>query len=444
MTSVTTPHGALHDVDAAPTLDDARLASARRLARPTRRRAPLLWIGGLLAVAVGAMFLPWQQSVQGKGELTALGPGDRPQVVPAVIGGRIAEWHVQEGAFVRRGQLLARLDEVKVEYLDPGTIDRYREQLGAKRTSVEAKRAKAAALAAQVAALEQGLALSLDKARNEAVLSRAAADAAAADSAIALDQLERRERLAREGLSSTNDLQAARLRFQQAAARTVEKRAELANAEIELRSLGAEYADKLAKARSERSATLADVSDGEAEASKLRNAVDNLALRNRLYEITAPQDGYVVRAVRAGVGEQVKEGDAIVTVMPARPRVAAAVYVRAVDVPLVSPGRRVRLQFDGWPALQFSGWPRAAVGTFGGVVAVVDRVSAPDGTFRVLVTPDPADEPWPAQLRQGSGVIAWAMLDEVRLGYELWRRANGFPQSLSTGPAGGAPAEKGK
>jgi hypothetical protein len=94
----------------------------------------------------------------------------------------------------------------------------------------------------------------------------------------------------------------------------------------------------------------------------------------------------------------------------------------------------VRLQFDGWPALQFSGWPRAAVGTFGGVVAVVDRVSAPDGTFRVLVSPDPADEPWPAALRQGSGVLAWAMLDEVRLGYELWRRANGFPQSLATSP----------
>jgi hypothetical protein len=94
----------------------------------------------------------------------------------------------------------------------------------------------------------------------------------------------------------------------------------------------------------------------------------------------------------------------------------------------------VRLQFDGWPALQFSGGPRAAVGTFGGVVAVVDQVSAPDGRFRVLVTPDPDDEPWPAQLRQGSGVLGWAMLDEVRLGYELWRRVNGFPQSIAAPP----------
>ena len=431
---MTPPAARAGDAVGTPTLDDPRLAAARRLARPARDRAPLAWVGGLLAVAVGALFLPWQQSVQGHGGLTALSPSDRPQVVQAVIGGRIAAWYAEEGGYVRRGQPIARLAEVKVEYLDAATIDRYREQLAAKRAAVAAKREKVAALGQQVAALERGLALGLDKARNELTRDRAAAEAAAADSAMALDQLERRERLAREGLSSTNELQAARLRFQQAAARAAEKRAELANAAIALRSLDAEYADKLAKARAERSATLADVSDGEAEASKLRNAADNLALRNRLYEIVAPQDGYVVRAVRAGLGEQVKEGDAIVTVVPARPRLAAAVLVRAVDVPLVSPGRRVRLQFDGWPALQFSGWPRVAVGTFGGVVAVVDRVSAPDGTFRVLVTPDPDDEPWPAQLRQGSGVIAWAMLDEVRLGYELWRRANGFPQSLSTSP----------
>lgn len=428
--------------DGVPSLNDLRLASARRLAHSSPVHRPLAWVAGLLGAAMGALFLPWQQSVQGRGELTALSPADRSQIVQAVIGGRIAAWHVQEGEMVRRGQLIARLDEVKDQYLDPATIDRYGEQLAAKRAAVVAKRAKAAALAEQVVALDQGLAFSLDKARNKLALYRAGADAAAADSAVAIDQMERRERLAGEGLSSTNDLQAARLRYQQSAAKAVEKRAELANAQLELRSLGAEYADKLAKARADRSATLADVSDSEAEASKLRNGVDNLVLRNRLYEIVAPQDGYVVRAMRAGVGEQVKEGDAIVTVMPARPRLAVAISVKAMDMPLVSPGRKARLQFDGWPALQFSGWPQVAVGTFGGVVAVVDRVSAPDGTFRVLVTPDPDDEPWPRELRQGSGVMAWAVLDRVRLGYELWRRVNGFPQSLTSPPTAG-PAKAG-
>ena len=421
-----------------PVLDDLQLVSARRLAGRSSRHAPWRWMVGLLVAGIAVMFLPWQQSVQGRGQLTAVSPADRPQTVPAVIAGRIAAWYVEEGEFVRRGQRIARLAEVKTEYLDSSTIDRYREQLAAKGASVVAKRAKAAALAAQIAALEEQLTLSVEQARNSVALYRAAMQAAQADSAIAIDQLARRERLASDGLTSTNDLQAARLRAQQANARTAEKRAELANAEIKLRSLDAEYRDKLAKARAERSSTLAETSDGEAETSKLRNAVDNLVLRNGLYEIVAPQDGYVVRAVRAGVGEQVKEGDPIITVMPARPRLAAAVSVKAVDLPLLTVGRKVRLQFDGWPALQFSGWPRAAVGTFGGVVAMVDRVSTADGSFRVLVTPDTSDEAWPEGLGQGSGVIAWAMLDRVRLGYELWRRANGFPQSLVAPPAGSA------
>jgi multidrug resistance efflux pump len=317
-------------------------------------------------------------------------------------------------------------------------VDRYREQLAAKQDAVAAKRAKAAALDEQLRALEQSRVLGLEKARNSVALYAAAVSAAVSDSAVATDQLSRREALHREGLVSLNDLQSARLKAQQATAKLVEKRQELASADVALRAVSAEYADKVAKARAERSATLAEVSEGTGDASKLRNAVDNLAARAALYTVTAPQDGYVVQALRAGVGEQVKEGEAVVTIMPGRARPAVALYVRGTDVPLLSVGRKVRLQFDGWPALQFSGWPAAAVGTFGGEIAVVDQVARPDGSYRVLVRPDAADAEWPPQLRQGSAVLGWAMLDEVRLGYELWRRLNGFPPSLRQGPAADA------
>ena len=416
------------------------LSSAGLLGATPSRRPFLYWILGLALAFVAAMFLPWQQNVQAKGELTALSPGDRPQVVPTVIGGRIAEWYVQEGQYVAKGAPLLRIVEVKDAYLDPGTLDRYGEQVTAKRQAIDAKREKVGALATQIAALEQGLVLSLEKGRNKVAQYRAAVTAAELDSAIAEDQYQRRRRLNADGLSSLNDLQAANLKFQQNAAKLAEKRAELLNAEIELNSVRAEYGDKIAKARAERSATTAEVGEGAAEVAKLRNAYDNLAVRNTLYRIDAPQDGYVVQALRAGVGEQVKEGEPVVTIMPARPRQAVAIYVKAMDVPLLSTGRKVRLQFDGWPALQFSGWPSVSVGTFGGEVAVIDRVSQPDGTYRVLVTPDAADEPWPAQLRQGSGVLGWAMLDEVRLGFELWRRLNGFPPSIKQ-PAAGAGAK---
>jgi hypothetical protein len=46
----------------------------------------------------------------------------------------------------------------------------------------------------------------------------------------------------------------------------------------------------------------------------------------------------------------------------------------------------------------------------------------------------PGDQPWPEQLRVGSGVVGWVMLDDVPIWYELWRQLNGFPPSLRGEP----------
>jgi len=44
-----------------------------------------------------------------------------------------------------------------------------------------------------------------------------------------------------------------------------------------------------------------------------------------------------------------------------------------------------------------------------------------------LVAPDPEDEAWPDALRVGSGANGFALLKDVPIWYELWRRLNGFP-----------------
>lgn len=412
---------------------------SERLAPPSLGPGRLLrWIGLLAFLCLGGLALPWQQSVRGTGTVTALRPADRPQQVPAPIGGRIAEWHVAEGQFVERGAPLVRVEEVDDAYLDPLALQRLREQLAAKVGAVDAKRAKVDALGAQIAALAQGLVVARDQARNTVAQREAALRAAVADSAVAADQLARRERLHADGLVSLNDLQGARLREQQATAKAAEARNALANARLALDVLAADYADKLAKARADRAATLAEVSEGDGEAARLRGSVATLEARADRYVVEAPQAGYVVHAVRAGVGEQLKQGDPVVTIMPDEPGQAVALQVPATDVPLLAAGRKVRLQFDGWPAVQFSGWPSVAVGTFGGEIVVVDQVSGTDGRYRVLVRPDPADEPWPRELRQGSGVLGWAMLDEVTLAEELWRRLNGFPPAMRQPPADAA------
>ncbi len=418
------------------------LHSSRLLYETQSYAAVSRWILGIFVASILAVFLPWQQSVQGTGIVSALSPSDRPQDLPSRIDGRIERWFVTEGQFVTRGTPIVQISEIADAYLDPALVERTAEQLEAKRASNREKQAKATSLAQQIDALEDVLRLRLEQARNRVTQLNAAVVQTTLEDSIASDQFARRDSLYRSplGLVSLNDLQAARMRSQAANAALVQRRNELLNAEIELRSLEADYREKIEKARSERSGTLAEVAEGDSEIARLRNRVASLEVRQSYYRIEAPQDGYVVRAMRQGVGELVKAGEPIVTVQPATPRQAVEMYVRAMDVPLLEPGRKVRLQFDGWPALQFSGWPSVAVGTFGGEVAVIDQVASVDGRFRVLVVPDPGDEPWPAQLRVGSGVYGWALLDTVRVWFEIWRQLNGFPPALDSQAAGGGDA----
>ncbi|MBI3792486.1 MAG: HlyD family efflux transporter periplasmic adaptor subunit, partial [Gemmatimonadetes bacterium] len=388
-------------------LDMTGLATASLLNRGTTHRAAARWVLGLALAGAAALFLPWQQSIAGEGTVTALRPQDRPQVVPTIIAGRIERWHVQEGEFVTRGTPLVEISEVKDKFLDPELVPRTRDMLDGKRDAVEHKLAKVIALDSLIFALEQARDLSLQKARNKLELYEAAVEAAAVDSAVEADRFARREQLFREGLASKVDLETFRKSNQQGIAKLVEKRQELRNARIEIASIGAEYGEKIAKARADRNATRAEVGEGQAEIAKLRTELASMEIRAGMYVIKAPQDGTVIKALKAGVGETVKENDPLVTIQPAGPQQAVELMVSARDVPLVRPGRTVRLQFDGWPALQFSGWPRVSLGTFGARVRVVDYVSNAKGYYRVLVVPDSADDPWPAQLRMGTRALGW-------------------------------------
>lgn len=417
-----------------------RLYSPTTLSTGGGHRAFFRWVAGIALAAVAALFLPWQQNVQGTGTVTALHPQDRPQTLPAAIDGQIQQWYVREGEFVRKGQLIARLSEVKEDYLDPQVVRRTAEQRDAKAASNVEKRRAAASLDEQVAVLRRGLAFKLAQTRNKIRQYEADVRAGAADSAFALNQLQRRQAVFDSGLVSLNDFQNTQLKYQKAVADLAEKRAGLANARVDLGGVEADYQKEIVKAQADRAKTLADANDGAAEVAKLDNKVASLAVRNGFYEVRAPQDGYVVQAQRVGLGETIKAGEPLVTVQPAEPQQAVELYVKAMDVALIRQNDPVRLQFDGWPALQFAGWPSVSVGTFGGRVAVVDRVSSRAGQFRVLVVEDTnggQDQPWPRQLRAGSGVYGWAMLREVRVWFEVWRQLNGFPPSVA------APADAG-
>ena len=263
---------------------------------------------------------------------------------------------------------------------------------------------------------------------------------------IALDRLDRYEKGHKNGLFSLTDLETRRLKVQEDYAKVIAlenklngSRQELLNAQLDLSTIQADFQEKLAKAQSDRSSAVSYQAEAGGEMAKLQNKISSVDVRRGLYVVRAPQDGFVVRSLKAGIGEIIKEGESIATLQPANPAVAVELYVRPMDVPLIQTGRQVRLQFDGWPAIQFSGWPTVAVGTFGGEVAVIDAVNSVSGKYRLLIKPSMQkdDQPWPAQLRVGSGVFGWVMLDDVPVWYELWRQLNGFPPSLQEEPKRG-------
>jgi multidrug resistance efflux pump len=407
---------------------------------PGLGRTLAYWIGGTTLALILTLFLPWTQNIASKGTLTALDPQDRPQTLQTTIAGRIERWHVQEGQLVQKGDTIVSLSEVKEKYFDPQLLERLNEQVEAKEGAQDATQSKAEALEAQLQALRQGLRFSLDKGRNKVEQTRLKVQSDSMDLVaqrvevdIAQNQFARQEALYAQGLKSLTELEARRLKLQETQAKLLAQqnklassRAELQNTFTELSSLQAEYADKLSKAESELSATRAYLYSTVGETSKLRSEYSSTLERSRFYQVLAPQTGYLVRTLRAGIGENIKEGEAIATIMPDNPKLAVELYVQPMDLPLLYRGAPVRLQFDGWPALVFSGWPELGFGTFGGKVAVIDN-TATGGLYRMLVVPDPEQEPWPEAIRIGSGVQGWAMLNTVPIWYELWRQLNGFP-----------------
>ena len=387
------------------------------------------------------LFLPWQQNIQANGKVTTFLPEGRPQEIHTNIAGRVKYWKIKEGDFVKKGDTILVLNEIKTEYLDPDLLNQTETQITAKEQSVLSYSSKVDAINDQITQLENNRNLSQGKAKNKIEqeqykLKAEQAEYAAAVSALAIaqKQLERDSLLAVDKLRSALEVENRRLKFQDALAKKLGAEAKLKvglnaveNARIELRNIQSEYGEKLAKAESDRYSAISSQLESEAEVSKLRNSYSNYSIRNGFYIITAPQSGYVSKTQIRGINETIKEGQAVCTIVPEGAMLAVELHVKPTDVPLISVGQTVNFVFDGWPTVVFSGWPKASFGTFPGIVYGIDNMMGDRGEYRVLIHADDKKKKWPAQLKVGIGARGYMQLKTVPIWYELWRILNGFP-----------------
>ncbi|NII58279.1 efflux RND transporter periplasmic adaptor subunit [Sphingomonas aerolata] len=185
---------------------------------------------------------------------------------------------------------------------------------------------------------------------------------------------------------------------------------------------------------------VADAGAKLAEARAKLNRIDIQLNRQSAQMVRAPRDGRVQQLNATTGGSMVSPGTVLAVIAPERVERAVELFVDGRDVPVLRPGRPVRLEFEGWPAIQFSGWPSVAQGMFDGRVRTIDPNAAPDGLFRILVEPQPGKPAWPARefVRPGGKVRGWVQGETVLVGYELWRQLNDFPLEFGRRPAAAA------
>lgn len=406
----------------------------------------------LIALVLLLWLVPWQQTVSGKGVVTVFSPNERPQTMNAQIDGRLAELLVKEGDWVQQGQLIARLAEIKPKYMDPNQVDRLYGELNALDAKEAALNQMLAALSMQVGTQGQALAatapaqaLKIQQAQQKRQAASQKYTAAQQTLLTTELNLKRVSTLFTDGLRSQRDLELVTLDVAKAKADVQNAAAEVQIAEhsqgiagFEQTKFVAESAAKQQEVQAKQAEALDKLASVQKERFKLQNDIANIETRAVQRELRAPVAGQITQFFSRGLGETLKAGEPLLVVTPKTADVAVALTVPDWQVPLITLGLPVRVQFSGFPALQFVGWPSAPMGTFAGRVAAIDMVDNGKNEYRLLVRPDikaikaGKETPWPIQqaLHPGMQANGWVVVNTVPLWFEVWRLLNGFTPTV--------------
>ena len=396
------------------------------------------------------LFVPWQQTVKGRGQVIAYAPVERKQKIESQISGVIRRWHVVEGSYVKSGDPIVDIDDV-----DPNLatrLDAQRNFLFSRRKAAQDEVAEQTkAVSAQEKAMEASIKAAQSKREASAMMvtvSEKSRENTEFNSLFETKRFRMFDSLFKDkqfgGLESELNRDEAKLRADRAETEVKRAKADVKKAEADL--LNSDSLVIQAEATGLSAVALARRDLNRAEQNLLTIERDIQELDNRIERfkaryVKAPCDGilYRIAANVADGGQLVKEGDELATIIPEATERVVELFIDGVDAPLIAAhmertgtGPHVRLQFQGWPAIQFAGWPSVATGTFGGKVRQIDPSDDGYGRFRILVEPErllgEEDEwPDPVFLRQGNQAVGWVFLNRVTVGYELWRNFNGFP-----------------
>lgn len=426
-------------------LMDYGLPALESAGRSGGARVLAFLIGLFFVIAVPSLiFAPWVQNVSGFGKVVGTTPFERQQTIDAPVEGRITKWYVVEGSKVKEGDLIAEVADN-----DPMILERLKEERNMIGMRVDQAKSRVSAQEVATQQIELSRRNALESAKSRVKVAedniRQAENAikAAEFTLIANRQnLERIKAGLQSGLYSIRNYEQQVQEMGRSEAELERAKAAVQAAineklarDADLQKTETDFQNSIATANATLAAGRSDVANSVAEMQRTEVRVARQATQT----IRAPRNGTILRLLSQPGGELLKSGDPIAMFVPDTMNLVVELWMSGNDIPLIHNGDRVRLQFEGWPAIQFSGWPSVAVGTFGGKVLLVDATDNGAGKFRILVEPDEKDEAWPSKsyLRQGVRTNGWVLLRQVSLGYELWRQFNGFPPTVTPQMDGG-------
>jgi multidrug efflux pump subunit AcrA (membrane-fusion protein) len=384
-----------------------------------------------------AMFLPWQQNVTAIGKVTAFSPSERVQTIDAPVSGVISKWYVQEGSVVKEGDVLLEVSDI-----DPMFKDRLEAQRNNLQTKLNAKQDELKSYQVQQQNLMSSRDAKISAAQfkldvaNQKILSTTEAISAAKATADAAEfQSNRMQRLFVDGLVSKRDLEVAERDLIIAHRNLISAQAQHNSAKAEAQSAKAEILQIRADTQASLDSSSAVINKIKGELADSQNSLTSSEInlsRQNMQRIVAPRAGTIFRLPVNSQSQMISQGQPLLVILPETSARAVELWVDGRDAPLISTHTSVRLEFEGWPAIQVPGWAKVGIGTFSGKVSFVDPTDNGTGSFRVMVVPDENYPDWPSArfLRQGISAKGWILLENVTIGYEIWRLLNGFPARI--------------
>ena len=398
-----------------------------------------LFTAVIIALFLMLLLLPWQQTVQGIGKLTALDPTQRDYKIAATVNGFIDEFYVKENQFVKKGEPLFSMRDLDAHYQNRLESIKFKNQ-----QKYENEKTKVIFIQENIQTLE-GLIEKTNtiydtkeqQLHNRLLYLKEQQSALKNKKEIEEQNYKRTEILFKEGLESKRTLELRQNSYLESLARYKQIEVEITNLHNALKILKNEKMKfqgemqlSINKAKEKLLETKNRLNSLKQELQRDQTAIARYNTRT----VYAKSDGYVLQIYQNDKNKLIKKGEDILYFSPNVTQRAIRLKVADFHMPLMKKGLKARIIFYGWPAMQISGWPKISHGTYGGIVYSIERSAHEDGIYYVVITEDPQDDPWPSadNLKIGTQATVWVKLSVVTIWYEIWRLMISQPPKMVT------------